>query len=388
MEYLYLFYPEEDSFTYIMEASTDKDDRAEISDLGDVYEYQQTEYEYLVPDVRAKKASDQIILAGDVGYGQAVSAWAPVLDDAGNLAAMVEVDYSLDRVRDEILAYELRYLAMILGGVTLILAFILTRTHSMVAKPLKKLTGVVGSYDEGKYGDELEIIHTGDEIQTLFEAFDEMTKKIENYILEIRSVTADKERIATELAVATQIQTSMLPCIFPAFPDRDEFDIYASMQAAKEVGGDFYDFFLIDNTHLGVVIADVSGKGVPAALFMMIAKTLIKNHAQAGLPPAQVFETVNDQLCENNDAGMFVTAFMGILEIGSGRFIYVNAGHNPPLVSLGGKPYEWLQSRRGCWHFSTPGGSMKNRLTNSSGLFTKTSSTLRRRPSRRTTLRC
>ena len=119
------------------------------------------------------------------------------------------------------------------------------------------------------------------------------------------------------------------------------------MQAAKEVGGDFYDFFLIDRTHLCVVIADVSGKGVPAALFMVIAKTLIKNHAQAGMSPKQVFEAVNDQLCENNEAGMFVTAFMGVLDVTDGSFTYVNAGHNPPLLSTGGAPYDWLKSKRG-----------------------------------------
>ena len=133
-----------------------------------------------------------------------------------------------------------------------------------------------------------------------------MTVELKEYIENLSKVTADKERIATELSVATQIQTSMLPCIFPAFPEREDFDVYASMLAAKEVGGDFYDFFLIDDTHLGVVIADVSGKGVPAALFMVIAKTLIKNHAQMGKPAGTVFETVNNQLCENNEAGLDV----------------------------------------------------------------------------------
>lgn len=165
-----------------------------------------------------------------------------------------------------------------------------------------------------------------------------MEVDITKYINNLARVTADKERIATELAVATQIQTSMLPCIFPPYPDLKEFDIYALMQAAKEVGGDFYDFFLIDRTHLCVVIADVSGKGVPAALFMVIAKTLIKNHAQAGMSPKQVFEAVNDQLCENNEAGMFVTAFMGVLDVTDGSFTYVNAGHNPPLLSTGARP--------------------------------------------------
>jgi serine phosphatase RsbU (regulator of sigma subunit) len=161
-----------------------------------------------------------------------------------------------------------------------------------------------------------------------------------------QQLARETERIGAELNVATQIQESMLPCIFPAFPHRAEFDIYASMQPAKEVGGDFYDFFLVDENTLAVVMADVSGKGVPAALFMVIAKTLIKNNAQNGQSPKEVFETVNNLLCENNDAGMFVTAFLGYLDIPSGRFTYVNAGHNYPLIRAGGS-FEWLKTKPG-----------------------------------------
>lgn len=158
--------------------------------------------------------------------------------------------------------------------------------------------------------------------------------------------SAEKQQIASELSVATHIQTSMLPCIFPAFPERMEFDIYATMDPAKEVGGDFYDFFLVDNDHLAVVMADVSGKGVPAALFMVIAKTLIKDHAQQGTQPEEVFTEVNRLLCEANDEGMFVTAWMGVLELSTGHLAYVNAGHNPPLLRRGGN-YEFLRTRSG-----------------------------------------
>lgn len=159
--------------------------------------------------------------------------------------------------------------------------------------------------------------------------------------------SAEKQQIASELSVATHIQTSMLPCIFPAFPERTEFDIYATMDPAKEVGGDFYDFFLVDDDHLAMVIADVSGKGVPAALFMVIAKTLIKDHAQQGAQPEEVFTTVNRLLCEANDEGMFVTAWMGVLELSTGHLAYVNAGHNPPLLRRGGGKYEFLRTRSG-----------------------------------------
>ncbi len=197
--------------------------------------------------------------------------------------------------------------------------------------PLANLTEGVEEISSGKLDTKLDI-KTGDEIEVLANAFNGMTQNLQQYIHDLTSVTAEKERIGAELNVATQIQASMLPCIFPAFPEHEEFDIYATMQPAKEVGGDFYDFFLVDEGHLGVVMADVSGKGVPAALFMVIAKTLIKNHTQNGESPSQVLTSVNAQLCENNDAAMFVTAWMGILDINSGHMVYGNAGHNPPLI--------------------------------------------------------
>ena len=139
-------------------------------------------------------------------------------------------------------------------------------------------------------------------------------------------------RLATELSMATDIQASQLPRLFPAFPSRVEFDLYASMTPAKEVGGDFYDFFLIDDDHIALVMADVSGKGVPAALFMMIARVLIKAHMQNGETPAQALNNVNAQLCEGNDAHLFVTVWLAVLEISTGKGVAVNAGHEHPVL--------------------------------------------------------
>ncbi|MEL7564052.1 MAG: SpoIIE family protein phosphatase [Dehalobacterium sp.] len=190
-------------------------------------------------------------------------------------------------------------------------------------------------------------INTGDEIALMARSFNTMMRDITAYMRDLKTVTAEKERIGAELNVATNIQASMLPCIFPPFPERPEFDIYATMQPAKEVGGDFYDFFLVDENHLAVVIADVSGKGVPAALFMVIAKTLIKNRAQNREIPADVFTGVNAQLYENNEEGMFVTAWMGVLDIAGGEFTYVNAGHNPPLLKRKDGEFEYLKARPG-----------------------------------------
>jgi sigma-B regulation protein RsbU (phosphoserine phosphatase) len=208
-----------------------------------------------------------------------------------------------------------------------------------ITKPISELTEGAVHIGEGDLEHLLDI-KTGDELETLSDTFNTM-------IHNIKSIAAEKERIGAELDVATKIQASMLPCIFPAFPDRSEFDIYATMIPAKEVGGDFYDFFLINDDTLAVVMADVSGKGVPAALFMVIAKTLLKNNAQYGKSPKEVFEAVNSILCENNEECMFVTAFMGYLDIPSGRFTYVNAGHNQPLLKRAGGKYEWLETDPG-----------------------------------------
>ncbi len=156
-----------------------------------------------------------------------------------------------------------------------------------------------------------------------------------------------RQRIETELNVATQIQADMLPSIFPAFPERSEFDIYASMTPAKEVGGDFYDFFLVDDDHLAIVIADVSGKGVPAALFMVIAKTLLKNAVQVGLSPKDALEKVNNQLCENNEAEMFVTVWIGVYQISTGKLTAANAGHEYPAIRRADGRFELFKDQHG-----------------------------------------
>ena len=183
------------------------------------------------------------------------------------------------------------------------------------------------------------------EVNTLAASIEKMEDDTLRYISNLTRVTAERERIGTELNVATQIQADMLPRIFPAFPEREEFDIFASMTPAKEVGGDFYDFFLIDDDHLAMVIADVSGKGVPAALFMVIAKTLIKNRALMGGTPAEILAYVNGQLCEGNEAGLFVTVWLAILELSTGRGMAANAGHEHPAIRRGKGSFELVKYR-------------------------------------------
>ncbi len=180
---------------------------------------------------------------------------------------------------------------------------------------------------------------TGDEIEALAEAFANLSARTLQYVDQVQKVTAEKERIGAELNMATAIQASQLPRLFPAFPNRPEFDIYASMTPAKEVGGDFYDFFLVDDDHIALVMADVSGKGVPAALFMMVSRVLIKSHLQNGESPAQTLESVNDQLCESNETELFVTVWLAVLEISTGRGIAANAGHEHPALRRAGGEY-------------------------------------------------
>ena len=188
-------------------------------------------------------------------------------------------------------------------------------------------------------------IHDNDEIGDLAKSFNYMALSLKDYIRDLAVVTAEKERIGAELNIATQIQADMLPRIFPPYPNRNEFDIYATMTPAKEVGGDFYDFFLIDDNHLGIVIADVSGKGVPAALFMVISKTLIKNRAMMGGTPAEILHDVNNQLCEGNEAELFVTVWLGILDLTTGKITAANAGHEYPAVRRAGASFELVKGK-------------------------------------------
>ena len=157
----------------------------------------------------------------------------------------------------------------------------------------------------------------------------------------------EKERLDTELTMATRIQAETLPNIFPAFPERDDFNIYASMNPAKEVGGDFYDFFLIDDTHLGLVMADVSGKGVPAALFMMVSKILIQNIAMMGNSPEEVLRYVNNQICLNNPEEMFVTVWYGCLDLETGKLEAANAGHEYPILKKPDGSFELIKDKHG-----------------------------------------
>ena len=217
-----------------------------------------------------------------------------------------------------------------------------------IAKPIQVMTERIEDVTGDEFVFEMDDVYrTGDEIEVLANTFRTLSDQMDGYLSNILAMTAEKERVGTELSLAARIQTDMLPNKFPAFPDRNEFHVYASMDPAKEVGGDFYDFFFVDEDHLALVIADVSGKGIPAAMFMMMAKNMIQNQAMAGHSPQEVLEAVNRGICENNEESMFVTVWFGILDLVNGVLTAANAGHEYPVLKKPDGPFETVKDKHG-----------------------------------------
>ncbi len=270
-------------------------------------------------------------------YGWLCSAYEPVVNSKGQNVAIVGVDINMNDVMDE----RQRFLTtmMVFAAALMIVSSMITvlLMRRIATKPLSMLAKATTGFvdDQTGYLKEKIInlpINSKDEIGDLYEEIRGMQGRIVEYLDNLTTVTAEKERIGAELNIAAQIQADMLPRIFPPFPERTDFDIYATMDPAKEVGGDFYDFYMLDDDHLCMVMADVSGKGVPASLFMTIAKTLIKNRAQLGEKPAEILYNVNNQLCDGNDAELFVTVWLAIIELSTGKGVAANAGHEHPAI--------------------------------------------------------
>ena len=348
--FLSLVVPDEDSVTFYIDALVPEmgDDPANqlpygsdilyvdaAADEADLKNYE------LIWDCYARNegVGEPVITDNDYGYNY--TGVYPVLDENGE--AIAEVQYILDmtQVRSYLNHVLLNMLLISFGIVFLAMGAYVAFVQRTVINPVGKLAGFTENITKsGVFENQHIDIHTGDEIESLGNSFNYMLAELGDYIVNLARVTSEKERIGAELNIATQIQADMLPRIFPAFPDRNEFDIYASMNPAKEVGGDFYDFFLIDQDHLGLVMADVSGKGVPAALFMVIAKTLIKNRAQMGGTPSEILRFANDQLCEGNEAELFVTVWFAIIDLRTGKGLAANAGHEHPAIRRADGSYE------------------------------------------------
>ena len=362
IKYIYIVKPmnldETDNMMDVMAGIT----RAEAEEDYDYYsvELGRLTGDYYSPEI-VRHYMDACAIPGEVSFyrnkseefGYMYTGMIPILDSAGEPVAVLAADLSMQ----EITRVWQRYWMIVGAEILILVTFFLFSMYQWLRKrviaPLKQLEEVSASFvessrqtqDPSRIDYKRADIHTGDEMEVLSDALNAMFDDTRRYMTNLLCVTAEKEKIGAELNVATQIQADMLPRIFPAFPDRREFDLYALMHPAREVGGDFYDFFLIDEDHLCMVIADVSGKGVPAALFMVIAKTLIKNQAMMGDNPADILGKVNEQLCEGNDAMLFVTVWISILTISTGKGIAANAGHEHPVIRRAGGSYELVVYR-------------------------------------------
>ncbi len=234
------------------------------------------------------------------------------------------------------------YLSLFMESLIFAALFVLVYflVKKIVIENIKKINNDLAQITSGNLDVTINV-RTNEEFASLSDDINETVDALKGYIDKAAA------RIDKELEFAKTIQYSALPSVFPPYPNRDDFDIYANMITAKEVGGDFYDFYMLSDDKLAFLIADVSGKGIPAAMFMMRAKTIIKDLAESGIEVNEILTKANEKLCENNDAGMFVTAWMGILDFNTGIVSVANAGHNPPLVKHSDGEFEYFKVRPG-----------------------------------------
>ncbi len=252
--------------------------------------------------------------------------------------------------KEELMADVFRLNKIVIGlgaaGFILIM-FLIAAISGTITRPLRALTRVAEDVATGNLDAEMPEVKSRDEVASLAHSLDNMKTSLKDYIRDLTDLTAAKERIESELQIARDIQMGILPKVFPPFPERDDFALYADVEPAKEVGGDLYDFFFIDEERLCVTLGDVSGKGVPAALFMTITQTLIKTRATQNLSAGEVIAWVNHDLAQENPSFMFVTMFFGIFNVKTGDLDYVIAGHNPPYIVRANGDLEMMPSTKG-----------------------------------------
>ena len=271
-------------------------------------------------------------------FGWLLTAMEPVVDwETMEITGIAGVDLNMTDIIGERYSFLQQSLAFVLALLLVAITVSVAVLRRTALRPLRQLADAATRFaKEDRAFTEDDVIaldiRSNDEIGELYQEIRSMQNRIVDYTEHLTQATAEKERVSTELRTASGIQEAMLPSIFPAFPDREEFDLYASMTPAKEVGGDFYDFFLIDDTHLALLIADVSDKGVPAALFMMASKILLNYRAQMGGSPSEILGAVNAEICKNNKSKMFVTVWLGILDLDTGVLQCANAGHEYPVI--------------------------------------------------------
>jgi sigma-B regulation protein RsbU (phosphoserine phosphatase) len=268
--------------------------------------------------------------------------YSPVPSTGWSLAVI----YPQDELMADVTNLNRTVFMLFLVGFFLLLGVIVLNARS-ITKPLRILARATKVISTGDLDAELPLIRSKDEVGNLSESFISMKDSLKRYIKDLTETTAAKERIESELKIAREIQMSIIPKIFPPFPDRSELDIYACIEPAREVGGDLYDFFFIDDDHICFMIGDVSGKGVPASLFMAVTKTLFKANAGEGVRPDEILTRLNNELAQENESCMFVTIFCGIMNTKTGEVLYSSAGHNPPLIMRHGQKAAYLDTSGG-----------------------------------------
>ena len=266
-----------------------------------------------------------------------IMTYVPIKSNGWSLGVLFPYDELMSDITN------LNHIVIALGILGLaLLALAVVFIARSITKPLTQMANIAGRIGRGDLEVQVPEIRTRDEVGKLASALDYMKTSLKDYIRELTETTASRQRMESELKIARNIQMGILPKTFPPFPERTDFDIHALTVPAREVGGDFYDFFLIDKDHLCFVIGDASGKGIPAALFMAFTKTLIKAKASANLETGALMEQVNDELGKGNDADMFITVFCAILNTVTGELRYTNGGHNPPIVMRSGGDESYL----------------------------------------------
>ena len=354
--YLYSFKIRNDNEMFIFVTGTMGNERR-ISSGGELFELgikdSYKEGVYPVLDKVAKTGKAPNLIEKSLNYGAdhgIVHAFRPIYAN-NKMVGILGVGLSSKQLSQ--MGYKVSANMIVISAVLFIINVIIVMIIlvRVVIRPIKLEKEIIEQYEHDK--DALEVkrnlskIKFENELTSLAVSFSSMATELDRYIDEVKTITAEKERIGAELNLATRIQANMLPNIYPAFPDRKEFDIYGTMTPAKEVGGDFYDFFLIDDDHLCIVIADVSGKGVPAALFMMASKIMLANNAMSGKSPAQILQDTNNAICANNKEEMFVTVWLGILDISTGKIIAANAGHEYPIIQNQDGTFELFKDKHG-----------------------------------------
>ncbi len=264
--------------------------------------------------------------------------WLAVVQSTSNTKAprMILIGSPNQRCVDGLMKYLSLVIGLTLIGILLLVFIVTWGVVSRTIRRVKKVGNYLNEVTVDSLPNDMLVINSRDEIE-------EMTRVVNNMVLELK----DKQRIESELNTAAHIQLSMLPKNFSAFSNLNLFDLYATMEPAKEVGGDFYDFFMPDDNHLALLIADVSGKGVPAALFMVMGKTIFRGSIRANAELHDIMTTVNKILCENNENGLFITVWAGLLDLTTGELTFCNAGHNPPLLKHNGNNFEYLTDVHG-----------------------------------------